>query len=159
MRKAQTAMEFLMTYGWVAIIILIVLAALFSLGGFNPNINKGICNSEVPFSCTDIKLGENTDSLSLSLRASGVKYIGYNINNAVKINDVNCPITDDGDPAPNNLDEKMVNAKTAYVEVKCDAGALNLIKDDEFSGSIILDYTEINGLMHNAEITFNGLVE
>ena len=148
-----------MTYGWVAIIILIVLAALFALGVFNPSINKGICNSEVPFSCTDVKLSETANSLSLSLRASGVKYIGYDINNAVKINDVNCPITDDGDSAPNNLDENMINAKTAYVEVKWDASALSLIKDDEFSGSITLNYTEIGGLTHDVEITFNGKVE
>ena len=34
--KAQSAMEYLMTYGWAILIIAVVLAALFQLGLFNP---------------------------------------------------------------------------------------------------------------------------
>ncbi len=34
--KSQSAMEYLMTYGWAILIIAIVMAALFSLGIFNP---------------------------------------------------------------------------------------------------------------------------
>jgi len=34
--KAQSAMEYLMTYGWAILIIAVVLAALFQLGVFNP---------------------------------------------------------------------------------------------------------------------------
>ncbi len=34
-KKAQSAMEYLMTYGWAILIIAIVLAALFSLGVFS----------------------------------------------------------------------------------------------------------------------------
>ncbi|MGC9190775.1 MAG: hypothetical protein ACP5FR_02580 [Candidatus Micrarchaeia archaeon] len=71
--KAQSAMEYLMTYGWAILIISIVLAALFQLGVFNPMafatkaqpgscqvyrpngpgttsfINlEGLCNGEIP---------------------------------------------------------------------------------------------------------------
>ena len=35
--KLQSAMEYLMTYGWAILIIAVVLAALFELGIFNPN--------------------------------------------------------------------------------------------------------------------------
>ncbi len=35
--KAQSAMEYLMTYGWAILIISVILAALFQLGVFNPN--------------------------------------------------------------------------------------------------------------------------
>ncbi len=34
-KKAQSAMEYLMTYGWAILIIAVVLAALYSLGLFN----------------------------------------------------------------------------------------------------------------------------
>jgi hypothetical protein len=34
--KAQSAMEYLMTYGWAILIVIIVAAALFALGVFNP---------------------------------------------------------------------------------------------------------------------------
>ena len=36
MIKSQSAMEYLMTYGWAILIIAVVLAALFELGVFNP---------------------------------------------------------------------------------------------------------------------------
>jgi hypothetical protein len=34
--KAQSAMEYLMTYGWAILIVIIVAAALYALGIFNP---------------------------------------------------------------------------------------------------------------------------
>jgi hypothetical protein len=34
--KAQAAMEYLMTYGWAILIVIIVAAALYALGVFNP---------------------------------------------------------------------------------------------------------------------------
>jgi hypothetical protein len=36
MKKAQAAMEYLMTYGWAILIVIIVAAALIALGVFNP---------------------------------------------------------------------------------------------------------------------------
>ena len=33
--KAQSAMEYLMTYGWAILIVAVVLGALYSLGVFN----------------------------------------------------------------------------------------------------------------------------
>jgi len=35
-RKGQSAMEYLMTYGWAILIVIIVAAVLFSMGVFNP---------------------------------------------------------------------------------------------------------------------------
>ena len=35
-RKGQAAMEYLMTYGWAILIVIIVAAALYALGVFNP---------------------------------------------------------------------------------------------------------------------------
>ncbi|MEM0147013.1 MAG: hypothetical protein QXF85_00975, partial [Candidatus Micrarchaeaceae archaeon] len=71
--RAQSAMEYLMTYGWAILIIAVVLSALFELGVFNSNnfapkappgscqvfrpngpgttsfINlEGVCNGELP---------------------------------------------------------------------------------------------------------------
>ena len=36
LRKGQAAMEYLMTYGWAILIVVIVAAALFALGVFSP---------------------------------------------------------------------------------------------------------------------------
>ncbi|MHB1830142.1 MAG: LamG domain-containing protein [Candidatus Micrarchaeaceae archaeon] len=66
--KSQSAMEYLMTYGWAILIIAIVMVAMFSLGIFNPltfapraqpgsckvfrsvmGVNlEGVCNNEIP---------------------------------------------------------------------------------------------------------------
>ena len=40
-RKAQSAMEYLMTYGWAILIVIIVAAALYALGIFNPATYTG----------------------------------------------------------------------------------------------------------------------
>jgi hypothetical protein len=41
MKKAQSAMEYLMTYGWAILIVIIVAAALYALGVFNPQTYVG----------------------------------------------------------------------------------------------------------------------
>ena len=45
--KSQSAMEYLLTYGWAILIIVSVLVAMFSLGVFNatePTVQPGACN-------------------------------------------------------------------------------------------------------------------
>jgi len=51
-KKAQSAMEYLMTYGWAILIIAIVLAALFSLGIFSSSSFTGTtCVASSGFIC------------------------------------------------------------------------------------------------------------
>ena len=52
--KSQSAMEYLMTYGWAILIIAVVLGALFSMGFFNsaslaPKVQPGACQVERPY--------------------------------------------------------------------------------------------------------------
>ncbi len=65
-RRAQAAMEFLMTYGWAILVVLIVIAALAYLGVLNPqSLVPEKCMLQ-PLSC----LGATTDSsgdLALSI--------------------------------------------------------------------------------------------
>ncbi len=53
-RKAQSAMEYLMTYGWAILIIAVVLGALFELGVFSgtffmPHVPPGSCHVFRPY--------------------------------------------------------------------------------------------------------------
>src|SRR5271156_5026084 len=50
-RKAQSAMEYLMTYGWGILIIAVVLGALFSLGVFNGNSLGTACVAASGYYC------------------------------------------------------------------------------------------------------------
>jgi hypothetical protein len=60
-RRAQSAMEYLITYSWLIVIVVVVLAALFQLGVFNPNTfapraQPGACNVYRPYGPGTISL-------------------------------------------------------------------------------------------------------
>ena len=58
--SAQSAMEYLMTYGWAIIVILVVLAALYTIGVFTPGANFGnSCGGNFKFSCGTLVLATN----------------------------------------------------------------------------------------------------
>ncbi|MGC8628956.1 MAG: hypothetical protein ACP5T4_01975 [Candidatus Micrarchaeia archaeon] len=60
-KKAQSAMEYLMTYGWAILIIAVVLGALFSLGVFSSSSFLGTaCVPQSGFLCTNPILTTNT---------------------------------------------------------------------------------------------------
>jgi len=51
MKKGQTAMEYLMTYGWAILIVIVVVAALYSMGVFtvSPGVPCSPCFSTFAF--------------------------------------------------------------------------------------------------------------
>src|SRR3989338_1126439 len=57
-KRGQVAMEFLMTYGWAIIIILLAIAALWLLGVFNFDAPSK-CTMTAPFNCNDVILLDN----------------------------------------------------------------------------------------------------
>ena len=67
MRKGQAAMEYLMTYGWAILVIVIVLAALLYLGVFNiAGRTPEICSLPIGLQCPSFKLNTN-GMLNMSL--------------------------------------------------------------------------------------------
>jgi len=58
-RKSQSAIEYLMTYGWAILIIGIVLAILFRLGVFSPQGAVVGCSSYTGFLCTGPVLNQS----------------------------------------------------------------------------------------------------
>src|SRR5690348_13976655 len=63
--KAQSAMEYLMTYGWAILIIAVVLGALYQLGVFNPN---GLSGKAQPGSCQVVRNGGPNTTQFISLQ-------------------------------------------------------------------------------------------
>jgi hypothetical protein len=71
MRKGQGAMEYLMTYGWALLVIIIVGAALFALGILNPaTYQQRRCNGFQYFTYMDQKADDiaTGDEFTLQLR-------------------------------------------------------------------------------------------
>ncbi len=63
MKKAQAAMEFLMTYGWAILVVLIAIAALAYFGVLNPGRYLPSSCTLVPgLSCEDFKVEGDPDN-------------------------------------------------------------------------------------------------
>jgi hypothetical protein len=61
--KAQSAMEYLMTYGWAILIIAVVLGVLFSLGIFNGNnLLPSACTAYQGYYCTSPVMTYNVNN-------------------------------------------------------------------------------------------------
>ena len=64
MKKAQAAMEFLMTYGWAILVVLLAIAALAYFGVLNPGkYLPSSCTLGTGLSCTDFKVDASTVTL------------------------------------------------------------------------------------------------
>jgi hypothetical protein len=69
--KAQSAMEYLMTYGWAILIIAVVLGALFSLGVFGgASLLGNSCIAGPGFLCSSMALSHTTGYLGVTLGQS-----------------------------------------------------------------------------------------
>ncbi len=101
-RKAQSALEYLLTHGWAILIIVIVGAALFALGVFNPGGStalqvRGLSNFQVD----DALLGPNANlTLVLGVKTgkttqvSDIDFViqaSTNCNNSADISDTTIP--------------------------------------------------------------------
>ena len=74
--RAQSAMEYLMTYGWAILIIAVVLGALFSLGVFSSSSLLGTsCIASSGYYCANPVLSHSTQDLSATLgQSTGATY-------------------------------------------------------------------------------------
>jgi len=81
-KKGQSAMEYLMTYGWAILVIIIVIAVLFYIGVLNPrNLTPASCTFPPGISCGSYKLS-STGYLTM--------YIGQATGRRVNITGINC---------------------------------------------------------------------
>jgi hypothetical protein len=65
-KKAQSALEYLMTYGWAILIIVIVGAALYALGVFNPASSTSLTMAGVTnFQLIDAVLNKTSNNLTV----------------------------------------------------------------------------------------------
>ncbi|MFH1399821.1 MAG: hypothetical protein ABIG95_06980 [Candidatus Woesearchaeota archaeon] len=67
-RKAQAAMEFLMTYGWAILVVLVVIGALAYFGVLNPQrLLPPRCTFPTGLTCRDYVVHENSSNMIISL--------------------------------------------------------------------------------------------
>jgi len=82
--RGQSAMEYLMTYGWAILVIIIVIAVLFYIGVLNPrNVTPTSCTFPPGISCTSYKLDTNN---TLNIR------IGQSVGHRINLTGINCTL-------------------------------------------------------------------
>jgi hypothetical protein len=79
--KAQSAMEYLMTYGWAVLLIAVVLTVLFSIGLFNGNnVSPNLCQATPGFICTGAVYSHSDANIIVTIgQETGVNWIAANI--------------------------------------------------------------------------------
>ncbi len=156
-KKAQAAMEFLMTYGWAIMIVLIGIGALFFLGVFNPS-TPSTCNIASPFICQDTAvkaIGAPVSNHNIVLKIAATNIDTATISN-IRANGVQCPngnIQVDG-----VVKQDVSGARTQPVTITCLMAATGQA-GTKISGTFDISWTKQFGVAHLTAGTFSGTVE
>ncbi len=167
-KKGQAAMEYLMTYGWAILVVLISLGALFYLGVFNPTV-PSTCQIAAPFSCQDILGKDGTgatpvDQVLIRIGAAGISNAQIVIANGIQVNGAACPITKMSNTATGQnlipVGSTTADLSTTENTPKVITCTATFSKGDKFSGTITVSYkTSTGGLDHTTIGQFSGTVE
>lgn len=171
MFKLQSAMEYLMTYGWAILIIAVVLGALFSLGVFNTGSITGVsCVASPGFLCQNpfisnaisnnltVTIGQSTGSTyynvamgcASSAGTSGLPNAGTS-NGIVYLNALGSAVS----LAPNGVNNgllTLVSGQTVTVNaLTCFGTNANALRGQPigstFSGGLWMNYTLSSGVI------------
>jgi hypothetical protein len=136
-RRGQSAMEFLMTYGWAVMIMLVVVAVLFMLGVFNPQ-------NAAPNSCV---LPSGLSCFGYAVSDGGVLWldVGQATGDDVTINAIGC--------SAKETDPTIIPLTNAYIASGRHVNLTGLPRCEKLDGSypaegqyyrgnIIVIYTE-----------------
>lgn len=148
-KKAQAAMEFLMTYGWAIVVIIAVVSILFYLGIFSPfDLASNNCAMPSGFSCY---------SFTVYQGGSLVLDIGQSTGRTILVNRVAC---DEGAAAHwTDVNESIESTMHGSIEnVTCyNSDGTTPQYGDVYHGNVYIEYTDIGtGYTHHVqgEISF-----
>jgi len=159
-KKGQAAMEFLMTYGWAILVVLIAIGALAYFGVLNPGrFLPSSCTIMPGVSCEDFQAIDSTETVSLTMRNG----IGDDITNVtVLINqpDSNVTICDlscsTGCTSTNTMPDGQLATWTAS---DCTAGTGVGTQGSKFKADVLFTYTTSSGLPHTKTGSMTTQVE
>ncbi|MDD5086368.1 MAG: hypothetical protein PHV16_01320 [Candidatus Nanoarchaeia archaeon] len=150
MRKGQAAMEFLMTYGWAILVVLLAIAALAYFGVLNPGrYLPASCTIEAGLSCVEFKVDSN-DQVTLVLQNGK----GENLNSInVSIGGENCNGFIEQDTEGESI---LVDGSKATFVITCDE---DLVEGSRFQGDIEVGYLSENDISRSIKGTLTTRVE
>ena len=148
-KKAQAAMEFLMTYGWAILVVLVAIGALAYFGVLNPS-------RFLPSSCTIIP-GIGCDDFVVT--ATDVQLILRNgMGNdfsAVTVSTAGCTNSAEADGDDAWVDGQILGGADGITLTVCTNGVVG----SRFKQDVTLSYTTSSGLAHTATGSITTRVE
>ena len=142
-KKSQAAMEFLMTYGWAILVVLVAVGALAYFGVLSPDkFLPQKCLLQSGIGCLDSKATSiGTDNLQLYIQNA----LGYDIN-LNSISAAKCTAV----TAPAAFPFTLSNGATTTVKLTC-----GLTSGSKYNGGVGIVYTNIDTQIQH---TNNGSV-
>ncbi len=149
MQKAQSAIEYLTTYGWAIVIITIVLVAMFELGLFQPPVST-TCIFPAEFGCLSATLFSVNGQVNLTIQQSTqstINITAFGCNNSGNPSNMVIP----NNPPSNQLTVALGSTVTFNVLCYDNGTAVNIAPGQIFKGYIVLNYTDLqSGFPHTA---------
>jgi len=144
MKKAQAAMEFLLTYGWAILIVLVVVASLFFLGVLNPKTGNN-CIPVAPIAACDVKVSETAESQQIVLKFPGDAAKDVTLSGMIINENKDCGI----------LNEDITSGTP--LNFICGVSLGNA--GDKYGGTVKVNYTSVGGLARTAQLVISGIIE
>ncbi|MEK6876243.1 MAG: hypothetical protein AABX63_02440, partial [Nanoarchaeota archaeon] len=146
-KKSQAAMEFLMTYGWAILVVLVAIGALAYFGVLSPDkFLPAKCQLPAGIACTDFKLQSGSgaaNTVTVVLR-NGMGFDATGVTVAV----TDCT----GTPVAISLAN---GAQQQIIDTTC-----GLTGGSKFSGDVNVSYTNADtGLAHKVQGSITGRAE
>ncbi|MCL5239467.1 MAG: hypothetical protein M1286_03285 [Candidatus Marsarchaeota archaeon] len=139
--RSQSAIEYLVTYGWAILAVVIVLAALYSLNIFNPgSVLPSQCILPAGLSCTSVSIASNglaqINLLQATLTPINLTAYGCNLNSTVA--HMQIPLN-----PPTNQIRMQIGGNYSFT-VQCYGGnsAYSAVPGTPFQGYLSINYTE-----------------
>ena len=141
MKKGQSAMEFLMTYGWAILIVLVVLSSLYFLGVFSPKTSNTYF-IQSPLLIQDLVIKNN--GILFKMSSNLVESASVT---DIYINGQSC----------SDLNGFLYN--TQINEGAYTGCGVDLSDYDKISGSVDVRYSSESGLTHDITGQYSGSIE
>jgi hypothetical protein len=143
LKKAQAAMEFLMTYGWAILVVLAAIAALAYFGVLSPDrFLPEKCTLPSGVACLDFTY-DTTNGITVVIQNSA----GFDMQNViVSINGTNCQDEEATDYGTGN-NATLTDGEQAEMHIS--SGTCNQLFSGKFKGELRIKYDNAQtGLTH-----------
>ena len=156
-KKSQAALEFLMTYGWAILVVLVAIGALAYFGVLSPDkFLPSKCTLPAGIACADFKLDSKTGvggTVTVVLRNG----LGFDTSSVV--------VAASGCTSPaattlNNGEQKTFALTPCSLDVSAGAESTKLVSGNKYNGQVNATYTNVDStLAHKVQGAILGRAE